>query len=80
MPRLGKRGTNPAGSLSTQQAAIVLEISQPTLLKLLKEKKIPEPQRVSGTRYWNAADLNHARVVIQNLHEEGKLRARRAFK
>jgi len=78
LPRLGKRGANPAGSLSTHEAAIILGVSQPTLLKLLKAKLIPEPQRFSGTRYWNSADLNHARVVIQNLQDEGKLRARRA--
>jgi hypothetical protein len=44
MAKLGKRGVNPGGILSTQEVATVLGISHPTLLKLLKSKQIPEPQ------------------------------------
>jgi excisionase family DNA binding protein len=67
---------NPTGSVSTQEAAIILGLSTPTLLKLLRQKKIPEPQVISGARHWNAADLNHARVVIAALHASGELRTR----
>ena len=62
MPRQGKQGINPGGNLSTQEVATILGLSHPTLLKLLKEKKIPEPQvqgnagngtaPTSNTRSW----------------------------
>ncbi len=76
MAKIGKRGANPSGTLSTQEAAVVLGISHPTLLKLLKQQTLPEPQQLSGTRYWNAADLSHARLVIADLHAKGLLRLR----
>jgi excisionase family DNA binding protein len=76
MAKAGKRGINPGGSLSTQEAATVLGVSHPTLLKLLKEKKIPEPQMHGKVRLWNSADIQHAQVVVQKLHEEGLLRAK----
>jgi excisionase family DNA binding protein len=72
--RPGKKGVNPGGALSTHEASTVLGISSPTLLKLLKEKKIPEPQKVSGARIWTAADVRHAQLVIRDLHEDGSLR------
>lgn len=74
MPRTGKRGTNPTGSLSTLEVATVLGISPPTLLKLLKTKKIPEPPRSGGVRYWNTADIRHAQLVLADLYESGSLR------
>ena len=74
MARAGKKGVNPGGSLSTQEAATVLGISHPTLLKLLKQKKIPEPQLHGKMRRWTGADVRHAQVVIRKLHEDGVLR------
>jgi excisionase family DNA binding protein len=76
MAKLGKRGVNPGGILSTQEVATVLGISHPTLLKLLKEKRIPEPQKVQGVRYWNNADLRHASVALQQLRNDGVVRAK----
>jgi hypothetical protein len=38
MPRLGKRGVNPGGILSTHEVATILGLSHPTLLRLLKEE------------------------------------------
>jgi excisionase family DNA binding protein len=67
MGKLGKRGVNPGGILSTQEVATVLQISHPTLLRLLKEKKIPEPQRVSGVRYWNRSDVRQAMLAVEEL-------------
>lgn len=80
MAKLGKRGVNPGGILSTQEVATVLGISHPTLLKLLKTKKIPEPQKVQGVRYWNNADLRHATVALTQLRNEGVVRSRGAKK
>lgn len=74
MPRTGQRGKNPSGSLSTLEAATVLGISYPTLLKLLKSRKIPEPPRSAGVRYWNGADIRHAQLVLTDLYESGSLR------
>lgn len=74
MARAGKKGVNPGGSLSTQEVATVLGISHPTLLKLLKQKKIPEPQLHGRTRLWNSADVRHAQLVVHTLHERGELR------
>jgi excisionase family DNA binding protein len=74
MARAGRRGVNPGGSLSTQEVATVLGVSHPTLLKLLKQKKIPEPQMHGKMRLWNSADVRHAQVVIRKLHEDGDLR------
>lgn len=74
MAKLGKRGLNPGGLLSTQEVASVLQISHPTLLKLLREKRVPEPQRVGGVRHWNRADVEHARVVVEQMRSEGLLR------
>jgi len=74
MARAGKKGLNPGGSLSTQEVATVLGISHPTLLKLLKEKKIPEPQAQGRTRLWTGADLRHAQLVVKTLNERGDLR------
>jgi len=74
MARLGKRGSNPGGMLSTQEVARVLDISYPTLLKLLKTKVIPEPPRVSGGRRWSRSDVQHAGLVIERLLSEGTLR------
>jgi len=76
MAKAGKRGINPGGALSTQEVATVLGVSHPTLLKLLKEKKIPEPQMHGKARLWNSADVQHAQVVIRKLQQEGELRAR----
>ena len=74
MVLFGKRGSNPGGILSTQEVARVLEISYPTLLKLLKKKDIPEPQRQSGSRRWSRADVEHARLVVGELLVVGRLR------
>jgi excisionase family DNA binding protein len=74
MVRLGKRGSNPGGILSTQEVARVLEISYPTLLKLLRTKQIPEPQQLSGSRRWGRADVQHARLVVEELVRQGDLR------
>jgi excisionase family DNA binding protein len=76
MAKAGKRGINPGGSLSTQEVATVLGVSHPTLLKLLKQKKIPEPQMHGKARLWNSADVRHAQVVVSRLHEDGELRAK----
>jgi excisionase family DNA binding protein len=76
MSRLGKRGLNPGGTLSTTEVATVLGLSTPTLLKLLKQNKIPEPQKLGRTRYWNSSDVKHAQLVIQELHGTGELRLR----
>lgn len=76
MPRSGKKGLNPGGTLSTQEVATVLGLSHPTLLKLLKENKIPEPQKVGRTRYWNSSDVKHAQLVIEQLQSAGELRLR----
>ncbi|GEM_PF-5247159 len=76
MAKLGKRGVNPGGILSTQEVATVLGISHPTLLKLLKTKRIPEPQKLEGVRYWNNADLWHASAALDRLRAQGVLRAR----
>lgn len=76
MGKLGKRGSNPGGSLSTQQVATVLGISHPTLLKLLKGRKIPEPQKLQGVRYWNQTDVKHASVVLAELRAMGGLRGK----
>jgi excisionase family DNA binding protein len=78
MPRSGKKGSNPGGSLSTHEVATILGLSHPTLLKLLKEKKIPEPQLQGKTRQWNSSDVKHAQLVVQELQSSGELRARRA--
>ncbi len=72
--RMGRKGVNPGGTLSTQEAAVILGVSHPTLLKLLKSKKIPEPQKIGRARLWNSADLHHAQLVIRDLHEDGSLR------
>lgn len=74
MSRAGKKGLNPGGSLSTQEVATVLGISHPTLLKLLKQKKIPEPQANGRTRLWTGADLRHAQLVVNTLQKCGELR------
>lgn len=71
---------NPAGTLSTQEVATVLAISHPTLLKLLREKKIPEPPRVGVMRAWSPSDIRHAQVMLNDLHESGALRRRRGMK
>jgi excisionase family DNA binding protein len=76
MPRQGKRGMNPGGSLSTQEVATILGLSHPTLLKLLKKKKIPEPQVQGNSRHWSSSDVKHAQLVIQQLQSTGELRAR----
>jgi excisionase family DNA binding protein len=76
MAKAGKRGINPGGSLSTQEVATVLGVSHPTLLKLLKQKKIPEPQMHGKMRSWTSADVRHAQVVVRKLHEDGELRAK----
>lgn len=80
MARLGKRGINPGGTLSTQEAAIILDVSYPTLLKLLKQKRIPEPKRVGAVRYWTSADIKHAQVVLKELYQNGGLRKGRGGK
>lgn len=76
MARPGKKGSNPGGSLSTQEVATILGLSHPTLLKLLKEKKIPEPQVHGNARQWNNSDVKHAQLVIQQLQSSGALRAK----
>ena len=76
MPRSGKRGSNPGGSLSTQEVATILGLSHPTLLKLLKERKIPEPQVHGNARQWNSSDVKHAQLVVQQLQDSGQLRAK----
>jgi len=76
MPRRGKKGLNPGGNLSTQEVATILGLSHPTLLKLLKERKIPEPQVQGNSRQWNNSDLKHAQLVIQQLQSNGELRVR----
>lgn len=76
MARPGKKGSNPGGILSTQEVATILGLSHPTLLKLLKEKKIPEPQVHGNARQWNSSDLKHAQLVVQELQSRGALRAR----
>ncbi len=77
MPRLGKKGVNPGGTLSTQEVARVLGVSHPTLLKLMKSKKIPEPQMRGSVRYWNSSDVKHARVVLDELAARGEIRLSR---
>ena len=76
MARAGKKGSNPGGILSTQEVATILGLSHPTLLKLLKEKKIPEPQVHGNTRQWNSSDVKHAQLVVHQLQSSGALRAR----
>ena len=76
MAKIGKRGINPGGILSTQEVATVLGISHPTLLRLLKERKIPEPQQVNGVRYWNNADLRQATVALESLRADGVVRGK----
>jgi len=76
MARLGKKGLNPGGALSTQEVATILGLSHPTLLRLLKEKKIPEPQMVGRARQWNSSDVKHAQLVVQQLQHSGELRVR----
>jgi len=76
MSRIGKKGSNPGGSLSTHEAATVLGVSHPTLLKLLKTKKIPEPQLQGKMRQWNSSDIRHAQLVVQELQSSGELRSR----
>lgn len=76
MARQGKKGSNPGGSLSTQEVATILGLSHPTLLKLLKEKKIPEPQVLGNARQWNGSDLKHAQLVVRQLQASGELRAK----
>jgi excisionase family DNA binding protein len=73
---MGKKGVNPGGTLSTQEVAQVLGLSHPTLLKLLKERKIPEPQRTGRTRHWNNSDVRHAQLVVRQLQSSGELRVR----
>ena len=74
MPRVGKKGTNPGGTLSTQEAARVLGVSPPTLLKLMRIKRIPEPQVFRRVRYWNNSDLRHARMVLEEMAARGEIR------
>ena len=76
MSRLGKKGSNPGGILSTQEVATVLGVSHPTLLRLLKEKKIPEPQMQGKARQWSGSDVHHALLVVGELRESGALRVR----
>jgi excisionase family DNA binding protein len=76
MARQGKKGLNPGGNLSTQEVATILGLSHPTLLKLLKERKIPEPQVLGNSRQWNSSDVKHAQLVIQQLQSSGALRMR----
>jgi len=76
MARQGKKGSNPGGSLSTQEVATILGLSHPTLLKLLKEQKIPEPQVHGNSRQWNSSDVKHAQLVVQQLQSSGALRAK----
>lgn len=76
MPRAGRKGSNPGGSLSTQEVATILGLSHPTLLKLLKNKKIPEPQVHGNVRQWNNSDVRHAQLVVQQLQSSGALRAK----
>jgi excisionase family DNA binding protein len=76
MAKLGKRGSNPGGILSTQEVSTILGISHPTLLRLLKERKIPEPQSVQGVRYWNHADISHATVALEQLRSQGSIRSK----
>ena len=77
MGKLGKRGINPGGILSTQEVATVLRISHPTLLRMLKEKRIPEPQRVSGVRYWNRTDVRQAMLVLEESKSQKTSRVKR---
>jgi excisionase family DNA binding protein len=76
MARSGRKGSNPGGSLSTQEVATILGLSHPTLLKLLKQKKIPEPQVHGNARHWNSSDVKHAQLVIHQLQATGALRAK----
>ena len=76
MPRTGKRGSNPGGTLSTQEVATILGLSHPTLLKLLKGKKIPEPQVHGNARHWSNSDVKHAQLVVQQLQTSGELRVK----
>lgn len=80
MGKLGKRGVNPGGILSTQEVATVLQISHPTLLRMLKEKKIPEPQRISGVRYWNRSDVRQAMLALEEAKREKSSRVKRRQK
>jgi excisionase family DNA binding protein len=77
MPRLGKKGVNPGGTLSTQEVARVLGVSHPTLLKLMKTKRIPEPQVRGRVRYWSSSDVRHARVVLDEMSAKGEIRLAR---
>lgn len=74
MARSGRKGINPGGILSTQEVATVLGVSHPTLLKLLKEKKIPEPPLAGVSRCWSGADIHHAQLVLNHMAESGELR------
>ena len=62
--------------MSTQEVATILGLSHPTLLKLLKEKKIPEPQLCGRMRQWHSSDVQHAQLVVHQLQASGELRAR----
>jgi excisionase family DNA binding protein len=74
MSKPGKKGSNPGGLLSTQEVATVIGVSHPTLLKLLREKRIPEPQVHGNARHWSGADVRHAQIVVAALRESGELR------
>jgi excisionase family DNA binding protein len=76
MAKIGRRGTNPSGALSTQEVAVVLGLSHPTLLKLLRERKIPEPPKVGNARQWNSTDVQQAQVLLRRLVDEGEVRLR----
>jgi excisionase family DNA binding protein len=76
MSRPGKKGSNPGGTLSTHEVATILGVSHPTLLKLLKEKKIPEPQVHGNARQWSSADVHNAQLVVEDLRLSGHLRAK----
>jgi excisionase family DNA binding protein len=77
MPRIGKKGVNPGGTLSTHEVARVLDVSHPTLLKLMKNKRIPEPQTKGRVRYWSSSDVRHAQVVLEELLARGEIRLSR---
>jgi excisionase family DNA binding protein len=74
MARQGRKGFNPGGSLSTQEVATILGLSHPTLLRLLKTRKIPEPPRQGNVRQWSSSDVKHAQLVVGQLHGNGELR------
>jgi len=62
--------------LSTQEVATVLGVSHPTLLKLLRGRRIPEPQVQGNARQWSGADVRHAQLVIETLRQSGELRGK----